>query len=529
LLFMEREQNRTLETYAPLMLEHLPGGVALFDVCDLRLLAANAQYHALQEPAWQHGRALGHTLMEIVPQELYPRVLPLFHRVAQTGVASYLEAALSTTLEHGVAYWNWAVHPISENDRISYILLTLTEIASGGVARKQAEQEQTTLVHQAVEREPSIRANEQQLLHTVLDQMPVGVLLVESVAGKVDYANAVAAHLLGVPLSDLVGNVLKHAVSLSPHQRSRLNPNLAVRWDFPLVHALWGKTITNQELFVTHPDRSEIVVRGSAAPIRRTDGLISGAVMVFQDITLLKRLEQQRNEFFAVASHELRTPLTIIKGFAELLQMSGTRREEEAMYQYAVTSMLQESEHLSQLVDELLDVSRLEQAKLQMKRSYQDLLTPLRELLNKHIHTAKTHQVFLTLQDLEPTDKLVGCFDSARIEQVMRNLISNAMKYSPAGSEIEVGVRPHRDIHGTLREVLIWVKDQGIGIEAGDLPHIFERFYRSDKRDPSISGFGIGLYVTRALVQEHGGRIWVESTPGVGSIFFVALPPWQSW
>src|SRR5579859_2466698 len=98
---MEKEHNRTLQTYAHLMLEHLPGGVALFDVCDWCLLAANAQYHALQEPAWQDGRALGHTLMEILPQELCPRMLAVFHRVAQTRVACHLEEALSTDLERG--------------------------------------------------------------------------------------------------------------------------------------------------------------------------------------------------------------------------------------------------------------------------------------------------------------------------------------------------------------------------------------------------------------------------------------------
>lgn len=515
---MDREQNRTLQTYAYLMLEHLPGGVALFDARDLRLLAANAQYHALQEPAWQHGRALGHTLAEMLREEERPGMMAIFHKVAQTGVAYHAEEALCAALERGLTYWNWAVHPISEQEQIRYVLLTLTEIRSEGVARKSAEEVQTVLAHHAIEREPIIRVNEQQLLHTVLDQMPVGVLLVEPVAGKVDYANAAAAHLLGVPLPHLVGNVLKHAIALSPQ-----NQNPGVRWDFPLVHALWGKTITHQELFVTRSDGSEIVVRGSAAPIRKTDGLISGAVMVFQDITVLKQLEQQKSDFFAVASHELRTPLTIIMGFAELLQPDSTERE-EAMYQYAITSMLQESERLKQLIDELLDVSRLEQARLQMQRSYQDLLIPLTEMINKHIHTAKTHQVSLTLQDFEPTDRLAGWFDRARIEQVIRNLITNAMKYSPTGSEIEVGVRPHRDVHGTFQEVLIWVKDQGIGIEASDLPHIFERFYRSDKMDPSISGFGIGLYVTKVLVQEHGGRIWVESTPGVGSTFFVAFP-----
>ena len=109
--------------------------------------------------------------------------------------------------------------------------------------------------------------------------------------------------------------------------------------------------------------------------------------------------------------------------------------------------------------------------------------------------------------------------------QIVRNLLSNAVKYSPTGSAIEVGVRPRRDSQGKAQEVVIWVKDEGIGIASRDLPHIFERFYRASSLDSSsISGFGIGLYLTKQLVQEHEGRIWVESKAGEGSTFFVVLP-----
>ena len=135
------------------------------------------------------------------------------------------------------------------------------------------------------------------------------------------------------------------------------------------------------------------------------------------------------------------------------------------------------------------------------------------------------HRLYLTLEELEPVDCLMGWFDLLRIEQVIRNLLSNAMKYSPSASEIEVGVRPRRDAQGREQEVMIWVKDQGMGINALDMPHIFECFYRAATFDrSSISGFGIGLYLTRQLVQAHGARIWAESTRGQGSTFYVVLP-----
>ncbi len=517
-LSMKREQDRTLQAYMHLMLEHLPVGVALFDVSDFRLLAANAQYHALQQPAWQHGHALGHTLAELFPEEECLAITALFQLVTRTGVACHIDKDVYTTLAQGGTFWHGALDPIFEHDQVCYVMLTLTEILPQSVAHTSTKQEPCVR-----EETPHVVEMERQRLHTILDQLPEGVLLVEAVAGRVSYANAAASHLLGLALPQLLGGSLKQAMLRSPYQLSRQKQQSAVRWDFPLIHALWGKTITNQELFITRPDGSEIVVLSSAAPIHTTDGLISEAVMVFQDITALKQLEQQKNDFFAVANHELRTPLTIITGFTELLHQHAPETA-DTMYQYALSCILQESERLTQLVHEMLDFSRPQQAQLEIHRSYQDLLAPFKEMINKHIHTTKTHQVSFLLQDLASTQPLIGHFDLPRIEQIMRNLIGNAVKYSPTGSEIEVGMRPQRAAYGAIQEVLIWVKDQGMGIAADDLPHIFERFYRADKRYRSISGFGIGLYMTRALVQGHGGRIWVESWEGRGSTFFVVLP-----
>ena len=146
------------------------------------------------------------------------------------------------------------------------------------------------------------------------------------------------------------------------------------------------------------------------------------------------------------------------------------------------------------------------------------------QIVTTHTHTTSKHRVHLLLEEVKASERLMGWFDPLRIEQIMRNLLTNAVKYSPASSTIEVGVRPRRSASGKVQEVVIWVKDQGIGIAASDFPHIFERFYRAATLDRSISGFGIGLYLTKELVQEHGGHIWVESTKGRGSTFFVALP-----
>jgi two-component system sensor histidine kinase VicK len=125
------------------------------------------------------------------------------------------------------------------------------------------------------------------------------------------------------------------------------------------------------------------------------------------------------------------------------------------------------------------------------------------------------------LEGLQVGEVLIGCFDEERLIQVLNNLISNAIKYSPRGGEIEIGVRQTPE---HPEEVLIWVRDHGIGITAGALSHIFERFYRSDQLGRGIAGLGIGLYLVKEFVTRHGGHVWAESSEGVGSIFYVQLP-----
>ena len=516
---MQTEQKTALEAYAHLMLEHVSLGMALFEAHEMRLLAANPCYQSLLEPQWQYGRAIGHALTEFVPSAEHARITELFRRVVKTGVSNRMEAYASPTYAGDMSYWNWTLDPICKQGQICYVLLTVTEVTSQVVARQIAEEAHTALTqtHHAI-------ADEQQRLHTVLDQLPEGIVLVEARTGKVRYANPAAADLLGYALPHLVGAPLNQSALLSPYGLSSQHQQSAFRWNFALIDALWGKTVTNQEIMVPRPNGSEIVVLSSVAPIRTSHGLITEAVMVFQDITALKQLEQQKNEFFAVANHELRTPLTSILGFTELLQTHATEHA-DAMQQDAITSIVQECNHLRRLMHELLDVSRLEHARLDLKRCYHDLLAPLTQIVTKHSRTTSTHRLHFTVEDLESTEHLMGWFDLLRIEQVVNNLLSNAVKYSPVGSKIELGVCPHRNSQGTPQEVIIWVKDQGIGIAVRDLPHIFERFYRAATFDgSSISGFGIGLYLTKELVQDHGGRIWAESTLGQGSTFFVALP-----
>ncbi len=290
-----------------------------------------------------------------------------------------------------------------------------------------------------------------------------------------------------------------------------------------VIRALSGETPRSKETIVARPDGSMVVTLTSSAPLYAENGLLTGAVVVFQDLTEQKRFEQQKNDFFSIANHELRTPITIIQGFAEILAITTARSQqqsEDTLTSYALTNILEQSQHLIRLIEQMLDISRIEHIQFKLQRKPLDLLQMVRHVMESQAITTKRHQFRLTLEGIEPDASVIASVDEGRMQQVLHNLMSNAIKYS-SGGEIEVGMRrcPHK-----AGEVLIWVKDQGIGIPAHELPLIFKRFHRAADIDRSVSGFGIGLYLVREIVTCHGGRVWAESIEGEGSTFYVSLP-----
>lgn len=366
--------------------------------------------------------------------------------------------------------------------------------------------------------------NQHARLRAILDQLPEGVLLVEASSGCISYANLAASQILGVPLTSLIDFPLNHYPQAPPVTNTDNQPMLP--WNFAVIRALSGEAMNSQETIVTRPGGSKVVILASTAPLRNENGLITGAVIVFQDITARKSLEQQKQEFLSIASHELRTPITAIQGFAEILQLLASREQrlDDPRILHAIGSITVQSERLTHLIEDMLDITRLQHIQLSLNLAPHDLLAILNRVLESQATTTRQHHLQLVLDRLESTDSLVGWFDQERIEQVLTNLLSNAIKYSPAGGQIELGLRPLGNRVSEAREVLIWVRDWGMGISAGELPHIFERFHRASTLDRSISGLGIGLYLAKELVERHRGRIWVESSEGQGSKFYVRLP-----
>jgi signal transduction histidine kinase len=240
----------------------------------------------------------------------------------------------------------------------------------------------------------------------------------------------------------------------------------------------------------------------------------------------LERLDREKDEFISIISHELKNPLASIKGYAGLLQR---RARKDKSLQAAVKGLEvieQQVNRMSTLLDQLRDVSQIGMDRFMIEPAAQDLAELTQRIALDMQATTTEHQIELRLHN----DPLICAIDEFRMSQVLGNLISNAIKYSPAGGAIEVDVfrsalPPHLPLDlANGPWAVVTVSDQGIGIPADVQERLFQRFFRAPNTKGRISGMGLGLYITREIVQRHNGYIWVESVEGRGSTFGVALP-----
>lgn len=239
-----------------------------------------------------------------------------------------------------------------------------------------------------------------------------------------------------------------------------------------------------------------------------------GVVLVFHDITELKKLEQMRKDFVANVSHELKTPITSIKGFSETL-LDGAMHDQNTLEEF-LQIILKESDRLKTLIQDLLDLSKIEQQGFQLSIQTVDLIELLDEVISMVSGRAEEKNIYLSFENRK--EKLFIEGDNYRLKQVFLNIVTNAINYTPDFGKVELS------LDETADAVKIKVKDTGIGIAKDEIPRIFERFYRVDKdRSRNSGGTGLGLAIVKHLVDAHCGKISVDSTPGQGTTFIIEL------
>jgi two-component system phosphate regulon sensor histidine kinase PhoR len=327
-------------------------------------------------------------------------------------------------------------------------------------------------------------------LATVLDRMTDGVLIADAV-GRITFLNPAAGKLFETP--DALGRTVAEVVR-----------------QYQLVEA-WRRSRESgeaQEESVELPARRQFLQL-----VVLPDRMTGGSLLLVQNLTRVRRLETVRRDFISNVSHELRTPLASLKALTETLR-DGALEDPKAARRF-LGRIETEVDALTQMASELLELTRIEsgQVPLELKK------VPAAGLLSSaadRMH-AQAERAGLDLR-LEPPQERTGVrADPSRLEQVLVNLIHNAIKFTPAGGEVALSARADGEF------VRFAVRDTGAGIPQDDLERIFERFYKAD-RARSGGGTGLGLSISRHLVEAHGGRIWVESTEGRGSTFFFTIP-----
>jgi two-component system phosphate regulon sensor histidine kinase PhoR len=276
-----------------------------------------------------------------------------------------------------------------------------------------------------------------------------------------------------------------------------------------------GQTVEVREIAVAHPGSpvAERFLSVNAVPMRDEAGEVTGVVAVLHDVSRVKQLEEVRRQFVANVSHELRTPLSIFHGYLEtLMESTDLTQEETAGY---LRIMSKHSRRLQLLLDDLLILARLEARTDPLDIQPLSLRLFLQKILEEWQPRLREKKVSL---DVKPEVETIPA-DPFRLEQVIGNLLENAIKYSPPGAEINIRALPVGD------RVELRVEDTGVGIPPGDLSHVFERFYRVEKaRSREAGGTGLGLSIVKHIIGLHGGEVRAESTFGKGTAIVIHLP-----
>lgn len=366
------------------------------------------------------------------------------------------------------------------------------------------EQHQLQEQQQRLMEEMERRAAE---LDAVIASMAAGVVVYDS-SGTMVRSNPAADQLLGLSEDQRPLQMGERASLLHVETPDRQQ----LRGDeTPAGRALRGEKVDGFVMVMRAHDGKQLWISTTAAPILGPGGELLGAVTTLTDVTEQHLLQEQRDDFVRAVSHDLRSPLTTILGHAQILHRFLALGRAEERWVKSAQSIVTSGRRMDTMIQDLVDSARLESMQLRLERKPVALAAFLVELLDRSVGMIDQSRVVVEI----PDDICLIEADPARLERIVGNLISNALKYSD--SDVIVGAEQSGS------EVIISVRDRGAGIAPEDLPLIFERFFRS-KRVRKAEGLGLGLHITKGLVEAHGGRIWVESEQGQGSTFFFTMP-----
>lgn len=359
-------------------------------------------------------------------------------------------------------------------------------------------------------------------LQQILDVLPEGIMVADLDPPVVAAMNRAALEFLGV-------NAVGQPVPIPPpgpegeFGARRVDGTPYPIEDLPMERALLrGEVVRGDQFLIRNAvNGREVTILASSAPLRDAGGAVYGAVEVFQDITALRELERQREEFLTTVSHDLKNPLTSILGISQLLQLRARRIEEPERTRFAESlhAMERTARQMAVQIDELLDITRVRMGRpLVMEFAPADVVALLARVVDEYQKTTDRH--ILSFQHGD--EALVCMIDAPRLQRAMANLLGNAIKYTPDGGEVRTTLMSTAEQDGAW--LTISVTDQGVGIPSDEVGRVFDGFYRASNVATQFTGTGIGLKGVRQVVEEHGGTVTLQSTEGAGTTVTIRLP-----
>lgn len=475
--------NERLETYSRVV-DGSPDLIAVID---------RGYGYQMINPTYvrMHGKPaneiLGRSVAELHGEETFQNIIrPHLDRCLKGEQVRY--EAWITYQAAGRRYVDVYYYPLRHGKRVEYVAVRVRDITD----QRKAEEERERVLAE---------------LEAIITSIPDAVM-VYSPEGRLLRMNAAAERLVGYT-PDQRELPLEKQMALLRVETPEGTP-FPVE-ERPFSRIVRGETVQGVLLVIHPPDGRTLWVSTSAAPLHTADGRLLGAVVVVTDVTALHELQEQREDLLHAVSHDLRSPLSVVQGQAQLLLKMLEKGCEPNRLRQSAEAIYTSAHRMNAMILDLVDAARMESHQLKLDLAPLDVSSFAMELKTRLVGTLDTNRIWVET----PKEPTIVQVDPNRLERILTNLLSNALKYS----QDRVLLRVER----ADGELQVSVIDWGQGIVPEDLPHIFERFHRP-RKGRKAGGLGLGLHITRILVEAHGGRIWAESKPGRGSTFSFTLP-----
>ncbi len=450
-----------------------------------RFLFVNHQFEEITGVG--RSEALGNRDIDLFPRPLARQYRRNDLKVIRSGTPLTME---EDVLSHGGEYTYLSVKfPLRD---LQGKLYAICGISTDITERKHAEEIRTKALSEMAEARDKIDA----ILKSVADG-----LVVADLAGRVMLMNRAAEGMLGISLGEAINRPVETILTVDGVKAQ-------------IASTLEGKAERDAVEWTTGGSAGEdtLTIQARTTAVRGGQGRVNGTITLLRNVTREREIDRMKSEFISTAAHELRTPLTSVKGFAEVLVGSGDLSGDQKEY---LSIILEKSRILEKIISDLLNISRVESGRvIHLECSRCNLTADIQKQVLQFSRECSSHRIESHL----PSHPLWLQVDPWKMGQVMDNLLSNACKFSPRGSLITVrGVIEKREFH-------LMVTDEGIGMTPEQQLRVFDKFYRADASDSAVAGLGLGMSIVKAIIEAHGGRIWVESRQREGTTVHFTLP-----